>query len=202
VNESRIQEILRYWFGDLKTDSDLPEDKSKIWFRGGKKTDDFIRKHFQNDIHSAAQNKLDDWKNAPQGCLALIILLDQFPRNIYRDFPESFAQDAKALELSLWGIKRGYDVLLKPIEKSFFYMPLIHSEDRSIQTQSLHYFKHLTEEAPQAIQAYMKNGYDYAVRHAEIIERFGRFPHRNEILGRESTSEELQFLEGPNSSFA
>ena len=198
--DGRIEEILRYWFGDLPDALAFP-DKGKIWFRGGEAVDQEIRKRFGQNVKRASRGGLDHWTDSPRGRLALIILLDQFSRNVYRDTPQAFAQDQKALQLALSGIEKGEDKELKPVEQSFFYMPLQHSEDLAIQKQSVKTYTELAECVPPAIEFPMRNVLDYAVRHLKIIERFGRFPHRNKILGRESTPEETEFLKTPGSSF-
>lgn len=201
MNEKRIEEILSFWFGDLPDDETFPDEKAKMWFAGSKETDDLVKKLFGKDLKLAIEGKLDGWSGTARGALALILVLDQFSRHIYRDDAQSFAQDFKALEICLHGLARGDEKLHRPVERSFFYMPLEHSEDLEIQSKSLHYFSRLAEESPAAIQFPMVNAYDYAARHFNIIEKFGRFPHRNEILGRSSTRQEQEFLTQSGSSF-
>ena len=139
----------------------------------------------------------------PGGILALIVLLDQFSRNIYRDTPRAFSQDALALKTALKGMERGHDETLHPIERTFYYMPLMHSEDIGIQKISLDIYARLEMSCsgPPELREVLRNSREYAEKHAEIVARFGRYPHRNEILGRESTEEEIKFLEEPGSSF-
>jgi uncharacterized protein (DUF924 family) len=131
----------------------------------------------------------------------LIILVDQFPRNIFRGTPEAFAFDSTAQELTLEGLNLGHDQALFPIERVFFYLPLEHAEIVKIQELSVAKFNQLASEAPITLKANFESSADYAVRHYVIIEKFGRFPHRNAILERDSTLEEIEFLKGPNSSF-
>ena len=133
--------------------------------------------------------------------MALILCCDQFPRNIFRGTPGAFAYDARALQLSLSGIERGWDRQLRCVERAFFYLPLEHSEDRGHQERSVELFGELLREAPEAQKSGFESFLDYARRHREIIAQFGRFPHRNRILGRVSTPEERAFLKQPGSSF-
>lgn len=195
-NDPRIQEVLNYWFGDLKTADDYPKEKSRIWFSGGMAIDQEIRDRFGDLVQEAASHKLDEWKKTPRGRLALIILVDQFTRNIFRGTPEAFALDSIAQELTLEGLSLGEDQTLFPVERAFFYLPLEHAENLVLQKLSIAHFNKLAAEAP----AFTSNA-DYAMRHYVIIEKFGHFPHRNAILGRDSTPEEVEFLKGPNSSF-
>ena len=131
----------------------------------------------------------DDWARSPRGALALVILLDQFTRNIHRGTPAMHEGDAKAVATALAVIESGADASFSADERQFLYMPLMHSEDRALQQRSLEKFRELGQSL------------DYAERHAEIVFRFGRFPHRNAILGRVSTPEEVEFLKQPGSSF-
>ena len=194
MNTERINEILTYWFGELRNAETYPEEKSKIWFNGGAAVDSYIRKNFEGDLLKASQGKLDPWKETPRGTLALITLLDQFPRNIYRETSKAFAFDKKALGWCLWGMEKSYDNKLFPIERAFFYLPLEHSEDLEIQKKSVAAFTKLVEDSPSSVKFAMDVALDYAQKHFDLIQKFGRFPHRNEILGRSSTSEELEFL--------
>ncbi|MCI0527776.1 MAG: DUF924 domain-containing protein [Nitrospira sp.] len=194
-----IEEILNFWFGDLQKLN--LEDRLKLWFGGGEETDQLIRDKFGADVLRAIQGDYAHWEETPRGCLALIILLDQFSRNIYRDTPKAFAQDEMALGLCLRGIGQGKDLALEPIERTFFYLPMEHSENLEIQRRSVQAFEGLVKAVPPEMKKVYEGFLDYAVRHCVIIERFGRFPHRNEILGRASTKEELEFLTQPGSSF-
>ena len=171
-------DVLREWFSD-------PER----WWKPDAAFDDYLRDTYGDDVEAAIQGKLDDWARSPRSALALVILLDQFARNIHRGTPRMYAGDAKAVAMSLAVIESGADASLSPDERQFLYMPLMHSEDGSIQQRSLEKFRELGQSV------------DYAERHAEIVLRFGRFPHRNAILGRNSTPEEIEFLKQPGSSF-
>jgi uncharacterized protein (DUF924 family) len=199
--DPRINEILTYWFGTLKGPEDYPRERSRIWFNGGAAVDQEIRNRFEYLVWDAANHKLDEWKETSRGRLALILLVDQFPRNIYRGSPNAFAFDSLAQTLTLEGLDLKEDQQLFPIERTFFYLPLEHAENLKLQELSVAKFNELALSVVPSLTSIFKNHADYAWRHYVIIEKFGRFPHRNAILGRDSTPEELEFLEGPNSSF-
>lgn len=189
---SGIEQILDFWFNDPQA----PPGTRKVWFAKDPKFDQLIRSRFQNDYHAAAAGQLDQWQESPQGCVALILLLDQFPRNMFRDTPTAFDTDPQALAVTERAIKRGFDQKLPSLQRWFLYIPLMHSENLNHQNQSVQLFAQLRDQNPETASAF-----SYAVRHQEVIERFGRFPHRNKILGRASTLEEVEFLKQPGSSF-
>lgn len=188
---SKYQEILDFWFG---AGSDRGKER-KVWFIKDKEFDQEVKTRFLSVYHAAASGKLDSWKDSPDSCLALILLLDQFPRNIFRNSPQAFATDEKALEIAKYAVKQGYDIQLLPVERWFIYLPFEHSEKLEHQHQAVALFETLQDD-PQS-----SSSIDYAKRHLEVIKRFGRFPHRNAILGRENTPEEEEFLQQPGSSF-
>ncbi len=187
-------EILGYWFRNVTKDSSQIENRLKLWFGGGEETDSYIRKNFEKVLIQAAEGKLEEWKKTPHGTLALVILFDQFSRNIYRDQPKGISFDPLALRLSQEAIARGDDRRVHPLERVFFYMPMMHSEDLSVERKSVDYFTRLVDEVPKELKPIFENFRHYAVLHREMIEHFGRFPDRNEMLGRKSTPEELQVL--------
>lgn len=197
----RPAEILSFWFGELAPDRPVPAERRTLWFGGGAETDDLIRETFLSDLQQAVAGDYDAWQSAPRSALALIILLDQFSRNIFRNTPNAFVNDERALAICRSGIASRQDIPLNVVERAFFYLPLEHSEDIVLQEQSVAAFASLVEAAPPAWQALCVSFHDYAVRHYDIIARFGRFPHRNRILGRASTDEEIAFLRQPGSSF-
>lgn len=198
----RSEEILSHWFGsDLGNGWTVPADRTKYWFGKDEATDAELRRRFISDMERAAAGLLRDWARTPRGRLALVILLDQFPRNIHRGTPAAFAHDGLALELVREGLERGDDEQLRPVERTFFYLPLEHAEDREAQAESVRRYAALLDAAPEHAKAAFREFYDYALAHQRIIDRFGRFPHRNAILGRETTPEEAAFLTEPNSSF-
>lgn len=191
---SRAAEILDFWFGPLGPDGFPREDRTTLWFRGGREVDEAIRARFAVDVERAARGERDAWGGTARGRLALILLLDQFPRNLFRGTPQAFAHDARAVAHALAGLAAGQDRELAPVERAFFYLPFEHAEDRALQRRSVEAYENLVRAFP-AQAARLRGFLDYAVRHREIVERFGRFPHRNAILGRASTPEELAFLE-------
>lgn len=196
-----INEVLNYWFGEIREDDNYFVQRQKTWFGKSAATDTYLRENFAADLEAAIAGKRDDWAATPRGRLALIVLLDQFSRNIWRGTPKSFAQDKKALEVCREGLLSFTDRQLHVVERVFFYLPLEHSEDLEIQHLSVQYFERLSREAPAPLKRGMEECYKFALRHLEIIEQFGRFPHRNIILGRKSTKLELAFLDKPFSAF-
>lgn len=202
----RNQAILDYWFGDLSDDKPIDKKSSayRRWFSGGRQVDEEIRVNFEADLKKAAAGGYTEWEEAPRGRLALIILFDQMTRNMYRGTPQMFAFDPLALSLTLRSLKDGMDQSLSLIERQFMYMPLMHSEDLKNQELSLQKFTQLVEDSREKSPhstLYYDNSRDYAQRHWTIIVQFGRFPHRNKILGRPSTAQEQEFLQTPGSSF-
>jgi uncharacterized protein (DUF924 family) len=203
---TRSETILDYWFKGLddrtEVDPELPHVKR--WFSGEEATDREIRERFEEDQLQAARGEYKDWEDTPQGRLALVILLDQFPRNLYRNSPKAFATDPMSLDLCSRSMEDGFDELLALIERAFLYMPLMHAESVEMQEkckQQLSLLVELAKKRSPMNVGYFTYSHEFAVKHAVIIERFGRFPHRNAILGRLSTPEEVEFLKGPDSSF-
>ena len=194
-------ELLEFWFGDDPDDSAVAVAKAELWWGHRQETDEQLQARFGAAASAAAADMLDHWTGSPRGRLALILLLDQLPRSIHRGTPEAFAQDPRARRVAEHGLESGADRLLRPIERVFFYMPFEHSEELADQDRSLALYRQLVSEVPEAQRQKFAGFLDYAARHREIIARFGRFPHRNAILGRESTPEEKAFLEEPGSSF-
>lgn len=188
--DPRIEQVLNYWFNSEK---DLAEN-NQLWFGKNETTDQEIRNKFEPLVKAASRCELMSWTNSPKGRLALIILLDQFPRNIYRNIPQAFAYDPLGQKLALEGIEKEEDLQLSPMQRIFFYLPLEHAENLSIQKLSVAKFSELLSQIPEE----QKNNYttflEYAKSHYQTIEKFGRFPHRNAILNRPSTQEEIEFL--------
>lgn len=199
--DPKALEILDFWFGPIKNPEDFPKDRIILWFGKKDNIDRDIRNKYEYLVQAASKHELDSWKKTPRGRLALILLVDQFPRNIYRDTPQAFAYDAQALELAQEGLKNGEDAALLPIEKAFFYFPLMHTENLQIQEQSVKKYKELVLTVPSSLHSNFNSYLAFALRHYDVICTFGRYPHRNKILGRESTQAELDFLETPGSSF-
>jgi uncharacterized protein (DUF924 family) len=194
-------ELLDFWFGEDPDDAVVAKSKPELWWGHRAETDELLQARFGGSASSAAANVLDHWTGSPRSRLALILLLDQLPRSIHRGTPAAFAQDSKARKVALQGLESGADKLLRPIERLFFYLPFEHSEELADQDRSVALYRELASEVPEALRETFTEFVDYAVRHREVVARFGRFPHRNQILGRASTPEEKTFLEQPGSSF-
>jgi uncharacterized protein (DUF924 family) len=167
----RPEDVLHEWFRDPGR-----------WWKQDAGFDDHLRKTFGEDVEAAIRGELDDWAGTTRGALALVILLDQIARNIHRGTRRMYAGDQKAVAACLKVIERGDDASLSDDERQFLYMPLMHSEDRALQQRSLEKFRELGQDMT------------WAEHHAEIVSRFGRFPHRNALLGRKSTAEEIEYL--------
>lgn len=195
------QTVLDFWFGELDANGAPIEDKSPLWWGRSAETDAEISARFGAIAEAAANGELDHWAETPAGAVALIITLDQFPRNMYRGQPKAFATDAKASALTVAGVAAGQDQDMPFAHRVFFYIPLEHAEDRALQAQSVALYTQLLESAPPALKEQAANYLDYAIQHRVIVDRFGRFPHRNQFLDRESTAEEREFLTQPGSSF-
>lgn len=193
--------ILTYWFGPHADDGATAQAQGRLWWSKDPAVDAEIQRRYAPLVQAAAFGKYDGWAATPQGRLALILLFDQFPRNLYRGSPRAFAYDNLARRLALDGLAAGIDRALRPIERVFFYLPLEHAEDSALQARSVALFTALATGVPAAWQATFAGYVDFAQRHRDIIQRFGRFPHRNAALGRRPTPEESAFLLGPGSSF-
>jgi uncharacterized protein (DUF924 family) len=196
-----IKDVLNFWFGEIRETEEYLQARTQLWFMGDPKTDEMIRQKFEPLLGEFIAGNHGDWCGQPPGRLASIIVLDQFSRNLYRGTPKAFAQDSAALKLALDGIAMQADRLLHPVQRLFFYLPLEHSEDLAIQEQSIKLYAQLLQETPAPIKESFEENLDYAMQHYEIIQKFGRFPHRNKTLSRPSTDEEIEFLKLPGSSF-
>jgi uncharacterized protein (DUF924 family) len=190
---SSPQEVLDFWFG-REGEEDYGQFR-EAWFNRDPEFDREIRDRFEPVYEQAAAGRLDHWKSEARSCLALIVVLDQFPRNMYRGDARMYAADEKAREAARHAVEHAYDRELSPYGRLFMYLPFEHSEELDDQRLSVELFRGLATEMGS------EDLLGYAVRHLEIVERFGRFPHRNEILGRRTTPEETKFLSGPDSSF-
>ena len=189
-----VQQVLNYWFGALGSETD--GQIRGLWFRKSDATDAEIGERFGALIEAALAAELQAWKATPLGRLALIVVLDQFTRNSFRDSARAFAGDAQALELALALLDSDGYKRLDPLQRWFVLMPLEHAEDRAMQQRCVAEF-----EALAAADLRLVDALDYARRHQQVIERFGRFPHRNALLGRASTAQELDYLAQPGSGF-
>ncbi len=192
-------DIIEFWFGsNLEKD---PLSHSKKWFEKDSVFDAEISELFKPELAKVKDGDFATWNETGKGSLAYILLTDQFPRNIFRNQVTSFSFDPYALIAAKYGVETGLDQELSWIERSFYYLPFEHSEDLEMQEMSLLHFQNLQRSSPKMYLDYGDEIYDYAIKHWEIIKRFGRFPHRNAILKRESTPEEIEFLKQPDSTF-
>ena len=178
------QDILHFWF---------VESQPAQWFQRNDDFDALIRDRFLSTVQMARDGLCDSWADQAEGALALCIVLDQFPRNIFRDQATAFASDEKALEIAVGAIAKGFDRIFVPLRRRFFYLPYEHSEHMEHQDRSVDLFGTMRDSDPVA--------YEYALRHCDMIRQFGRFPHRNAALGRESTKAELLYLSQPGAGF-
>lgn len=197
----RAREILDFWFGPLGPDGFPVRARTRMWFRATARLDREIAARFRADIDRAAGGALDEWTRRAPGALALVLLLDQFPRNVHRRTPAAFACDPKALAACREALARGHDRRLALAERLFLFMPLQHAEDPDAQEVSVRLCRSAWRAAPGTARRKVRGFLDSAFEHRDIIRRFGRFPHRNRILGRESTPEERAFLEREGRSY-
>mgnify|MGYP006294860113 CR=1 FL=1 len=193
--------LIDFWFGPGDDDAATAARQAGLWWRKDPATDAEIRSRFESWLRAAEQGRLDDWCDSADGRLALILLTDQLPRNMYRGRPDMFRFDARARALCVEGLEAGVDRELRPIERVFFYLPLEHSEDADHQAWCVDLMRSLARDVRDEWRPVFEEFVGYAEAHHRIIDRFGRFPHRNAILGRRSTAAEIEFLEQPGSSF-
>jgi uncharacterized protein (DUF924 family) len=179
----RPEDVIKFWFEELTP---------RQWFEKDASVDDMIQQRFLAVHKQASQSELYEWRHSPKGRLAEVIVLDQFSRNLFRNLPKSFSQDALALALAQETIHTGDDQKISPAQRVFLYMPFMHSESKLIHERAVTLYQSLTG---------FPDNLNFELRHKAIIDRFGRFPHRNVILGRASTAEEMEFLKQPGSSF-
>ena len=198
---NRFEAILEFWFGTFPDAYSADPEKLPMWFGEGAKYDGEIFTRFGRDYIAACENQLDYWAESPRGRLALIIMLDQFSRHIHRATAAAFAQDGYAQQLCLDGIACGDDQNLHPVERSFFYLPLEHAEDLERQKLSIAAFERLLDDVPAPHRKAFETNLEYARKHHYVIERFGRFPELNSILGRQSSADEHEFIEQGEYSF-
>ena len=208
--------VREFWFGksltgplpgqgELASQAVALKRRVEFWFDRSPQTvaqqDEIIRTQFQSLLERAVQGELDGWADSPRRRLSLIIVLDQFPRQIYRGTPQAFAYDPAALALTLSGMQLAADGALNLVERLFFYMPLQHAEATEVQDESVSAFKRLVAESPAELRSTFEESLESAEKHRELIRQFGRFPHRNKILGREDTPEEVAYFKKGGETF-
>lgn len=200
-DQIRIDAVLAFWFKEQELSAPQIDGRMDIWFGEDPVFDKEIAREFADDVQLASEGKLDHWAHKPMGRLALIILLDQFRRNIYRNKAEAFAMDKAALKLCVEGAMEKKDKGLTPIQRVFFYMPLQHSESRKVQEKSCQIYNKLADAVSATYKETFETVAQFAELHADIVKRFGRFPHRNTILKRKNSPEEDEYLSGDAPTF-
>jgi uncharacterized protein (DUF924 family) len=193
--------VLDFWFGATGPAAEVAARQRALWFAKSAANDQIVVERFAETLVAAGKGELDDWAASPRGRLALIVVLDQFPHHIHRDHGQSFAYDALSLALAMEMIQLGEDAQVAPIERVFVYLPLEHAESMAMQDLSVALYEALANEAAAAERGLFDGFLDYARKHRDVVARFGRFPHRNELLGRTSTAEEIEFLKQPGARF-
>ncbi|MEM7468425.1 MAG: DUF924 family protein [Pseudomonadota bacterium] len=194
-------DVIEFWFGDDLADIEKTQSLADRWFKKSNKFDDEIRLRFAHLPDRAKEGDLSHWLIVDDGLLATVITLDQFPRNLFRNSPQAFAYDALSLERAEQAMALGLSDRLHPLKASFLLMPFEHSESLTHQQLCVDAMKRIAARSPEVWQDRIQAFLRYAVAHYEIIDQFGRFPHRNEILGRTSSEEELKFLESGRGRF-
>ncbi len=187
------QEVYDFWIGE--------NPKPEMWFKKDKALDDQIRAKFGPWLENFDPVDYEEWRETPRGLVSLLILLDQFPRNAFRGTRRSFEFDGEALEVAREGLEKGYQDVATDYETMFLILPFEHSEDITDQKECVRLAHDWVARAKPEYKAFAQSGLDFAIKHHDIIQKFGRFPHRNEILKRESTQDEIAFLKTPGSSF-
>lgn len=193
-DQARIDSILSFWFREQELSAPQIDHRMDIWFGEDPVLDHEIEKEFSDDVDAACSGSLDHWAAEPHGRLALILLIDQFRRNIHRNTAAAFSRDNLALKLCVEGAVEKKDKGLTPIQRVFFYMPLQHAESRKVQAKSVELYARLAEVVSPTYRETFLTVAQFAELHRDIVEQFGRFPHRNVLLNRENTAEEAKYL--------
>lgn len=200
-DQIRIDAILAFWFKEQELSAPQIDRRMDIWFGEDEVFDHECKKEFSGDVDEASEGKLDHWAHEPLGRLALILLLDQFRRNIYRNTAEAFAMDKAALKLCVEGAMEKKDRGLTPIQRAFFYMPLQHTESRRVQAKGVEIYNRLSEAVSPTYRETFETIAQFAELHHDIVVQFGRFPHRNVLLNRKNTPEEDEYLAADSPDF-
>ena len=200
-DQARIDTILSFWFKEQELSAPQIDRRMDIWFSEDAVFDHEIEKEFADDVDAASAGKLDHWAVQSDGRLALIILIDQFRRNIHRGTPEAFSKDRLALKLCVEGAMEKKDKGLTLIQRVFFYMPLQHAESRKVQAKSVELYNRLAEAVSPTYRETFLTIAQFAELHKDIVDQFGRFPHRNQLLNRENTAEENEYLANDSPDF-
>ncbi len=192
--QTEIDAIVDYWLGPNEHDVDVMRQQWRLWYTASKATDNTIRQRFGANLAAAEADQLSQWQETPKGCVALTILLDQFTRNLHRGTADAFRNDARALNVASALIAKNEHPGLSIAGQVMLFHPFHHAESEEAQAQAIHLFTGLLARSPEPWQSELEKHLRFVRNHAEIIRRFGRFPHRNAILARSSTAEELAFL--------
>lgn len=200
-DQVRIDAILKFWFMEQELSAPQIDNRMDTWFGEDATFDHEIKTHFAGDVARASEGQLDHWAHQPHGRLALILLLDQFRRNMYRNTAEAYELDKVALKLCVEGAMAKKDKGLTSIQRAFFYMPLQHAESKRVQAKSCELFNKLAEAVTPTYRETFRTMAQFAELHRDIVDQFGRFPHRNKLLGRENTPEEDEYLAGDSPDF-
>ena len=198
---SDAEAILAFWFGRGADDPAEAAARERFWFGASREADERVRERFAPVVEAAAGGELDGWLESPRAALALVVLLDQFPRNLWRGTARAFSLDAQASKAARAALERGHLQALSPVERAFLVLPLQHSESLSAQRESVRLSADIARNAPAAWRPLLEHYLGFAREHLALIERFGRFPHRNRALGRASTPEEEAHLRGGGAAF-
>ena len=201
MSTETISKIVAFWLGSSLENPEAAFSRKDWWYKGGRPVDEDIRARFGNLVPQACARQLMAWQTTPDGARALILLLDQFTRNLYRNMPQAYGGDACALEVLTQAIDKKLDTTLPPVSRIWFYHPFHHAEDVEYQDRGLGLLNEIRQEAPAEWQPYVEQSIKGWTRHRNIVARFGRFPHRNAVLSRNSTDEELNFLKTNSEAF-
>lgn len=193
-DQARIDAILLFWFKEQELSGPQIDRRMDIWFGTDPVLDHEVEKEFGDDVAAACEGRLDHWAADPHGRLALILLIDQFRRNIYRNSAQAFSMDKLALKLCVEGAMEKKDIGLTPLQRIFFYMPLQHAESRKVQEKSVELYNRLAEAVSPTYRETLLTVAQFAELHRDIVDQFGRFPHRNKLLNRDNTAEEDEYL--------
>ena len=196
------EELVELWFADATESGAALDAQCRMWFDGSSGVDAWLRQRFGHLLERADRGELRAWTERPRSCLALVIALDQLPRHLFRGMPRAFAYDAMALEVARSALERRFDRSLHPVQAAFLYLPLEHAEDPAMQDRSVQLFRSLVARGEPEIRPTLELFASYAERHRAVIQRFGRFPHRNRLLGRRPTGAEERYLADGGETFA
>ena len=200
-DQIRIEAVLSFWFKEHALSAPQIDRRMEIWFSEDSVFDLQIEREFSDEVDLASKGALDHWGKTPHGRLALIIMIDQFRRNIHRNTAQAFSKDPLALRLCVHGAMEKLERSLSPIQKLFFFMPLQHAESRKVQAKSVEVFQRLADSVSATERETFMTVLQFAELHKDIIDQFGRFPHRNKLLNRDNTPEEDEYLAGDSPTF-